>query len=55
VFRSALFVAPGPRIRPGPRLPVFDNVSVYRLLMSLLGLPARPNDGDPKATAPALR
>lgn len=51
----ALFVARGPAIRPGARLAVFDNVSVYPLLMTLLGLAPRPNDGDPAATAPALR
>lgn len=51
----ALFVAHGPDIRPGVLLPVFDNVSVYPLIMRLLGLTPRPNDGDPAATAPALR
>jgi len=55
VRMRALFVARGPSIRPGMRLPVFDNVSVYPLLMTLLGLTPRPNDGDPAATAPALR
>lgn len=51
----ALFVAHGPAFRPGVRLPVFDNVSVYPLLMRLLGLAPQPNDGDPAATAAALR
>ena len=51
----ALFVAHGPDIRPGVTLSVFDNVSVYPLIMNLLGLTPRPNDGDPAATAPALR
>lgn len=51
----ALFLARGPDIRPGVRLPVFDNVSVYPLVMTLLGLAAQPNDGDPAATAAALR
>lgn len=55
VRMRALFVARGPAIRPGARLPVFDNVSVYPLLMTLLGLPPAPNDGDPKDTAAALR
>jgi predicted AlkP superfamily pyrophosphatase or phosphodiesterase len=55
VRMRALFVAHGPDIRPGVLLPVFDNVSVYPLLMALLGLTPRPNDGDPAATAPALR
>ena len=51
----ALFVAHGPAFRPGTRLPTFDNVSVYPLLMRLLGLKSLPNDGDPKDTAAALR
>ena len=51
----ALFVARGPDIRPGVKLPVFDNVSVYPLVMKLMGLTPQPNDGDPKATAAALR
>ncbi len=51
----ALFVAHGPAFRPGVVLPVFDNVSVYPLLMRLLGLKPRRNDGDPRATRPALR
>lgn len=51
----ALFIARGPSIRPGVRLPVFDNVSVYPLLARLLGVAPAANDGDPAATAPALR
>lgn len=55
VQMRALFVAHGPDIRPGVVLPVFDNVSVYPLIMRLLGLPARPNDGRARDTARALR
>lgn len=51
----ALFVARGPDIRPGVRLKVFDNVSVYPFVMALLGLTPQPNDGDPKAVWPALK
>jgi predicted AlkP superfamily pyrophosphatase or phosphodiesterase len=51
----ALFVAHGPAFRPGVRLPVFDNVSVYPLIMRLLGLKPRPNDGRARDTARALR
>lgn len=51
----ALFVARGPSIRSGVRLPVFDNVSVYPLLAKLLGVTPAPNDGDPADTAAALR
>lgn len=55
VEMRALFVAHGPAFRPGVRLPVFDNVSVYPLIMRLLGLKPRPNDGRAKDTARALR
>jgi len=51
----ALFIAHGPAFRRGVTLPVFDNVSVYPLVMRLLGLKARPNDGRARDTAPALR
>lgn len=51
----ALFVAHGPAFRSGVTLPVFDNVSVYPLIMRLLGLKPRPNDGRAKDTARALR
>jgi predicted AlkP superfamily pyrophosphatase or phosphodiesterase len=50
----AVFVADGPRIADGKRLPPFDNVDVYPLLMRLLGVPAEPNDGDPATLLPAL-
>lgn len=42
----ASFIAHGPAFKPGSRLPVFDNVDVYPLLMKLLRLSPAPNDGD---------
>lgn len=42
----AVFVADGPSFADGVRIPVFDNVDVYPLLMHLLQVPAEPNDGD---------
>lgn len=45
----ALFVAHGPSFRRGARIPAFDNVDVYPLLMRLLGLPPAPHDGDDDA------
>jgi predicted AlkP superfamily pyrophosphatase or phosphodiesterase len=51
---AALFVANGPAFRHGLRVAPFDNVHVYPLLMELLRLPAKPNDGDPAVTAPML-
>lgn len=50
----AVFVADGPRIADGKRLPPFDNVDVYPLLMRLIGVPAEPNDGNPETLLPAL-
>jgi predicted AlkP superfamily pyrophosphatase or phosphodiesterase len=50
----ATFIAAGPAFAHGVRLPVFDNVDVYPLLMRLLALPAEPNDGDLAPLLPAL-
>eukprot|EP01035_Chromulina_nebulosa_P060464 gene60464-82735_t len=55
VEMRALFIVHGPAFRPGVILPVFDNVSVYPLVMTLLGLTPRPNDGTLRDTAPALK
>ena len=51
----ASFIASGPAFREQVKLPVFDNVDVYPLLMRLLRLPAEPNDGDIAPLLPALR
>lgn len=51
----ATFIAAGPAFVQGVRLPVFDNVDVYPLLMRLLQLPPEPNDGDIAPLLPALR
>lgn len=50
----ATFIAAGPAFRAGTRLPVFDNVDVYPLLMHLLALPPEHNDGDIAPLLPAL-
>ena len=50
----ASFIASGPGFRPGTRLPVFDNVDVYPLLMHLLQLPAEAGDGEITPLLPAL-
>ena len=49
-----IFIAAGPSFRKGITTPPLDNVDVYPLLTRLLGLPAAPNDGDPKSTAAML-
>ncbi|MDO5611213.1 MAG: ectonucleotide pyrophosphatase/phosphodiesterase [Pseudomonadota bacterium] len=41
----ATFIAHGPAFKPGSRLPLFDNVDVYPLMMELIGVEAAPNDG----------
>ncbi|RZA21463.1 MAG: alkaline phosphatase family protein [Lysobacteraceae bacterium] len=51
----ASFIATGPAFREQVKLPVFDNVDVYPLLMRLIGLPAAPGDGDIAPLLPALR
>ncbi|NNK48963.1 MAG: alkaline phosphatase family protein, partial [Gemmatimonadetes bacterium] len=43
---QGIFVAAGPAFRESVRVPAFPNVSVYALLMEVLGLPAAPGDGD---------
>jgi predicted AlkP superfamily pyrophosphatase or phosphodiesterase len=43
---QGIFIAAGPAFREAERVPAFRNVSVYPLLMELLGLPAVPGDGD---------
>jgi predicted AlkP superfamily pyrophosphatase or phosphodiesterase len=52
---AAVFVAGGPDIRPGVRLPTFDNVDVYPLLAKLVGVTPQPNDGHLEDVAAALR
>jgi predicted AlkP superfamily pyrophosphatase or phosphodiesterase len=41
-----IFVAAGPGLRQGLRLPPFENVHLYELFCALLGLTPAPNDGD---------
>ncbi len=49
-----IFIARGPSLRSGVVVPAIDNVDIYPLLMSLLGLGPAPNDGNPRALAGAL-
>jgi alkaline phosphatase D len=41
----AIFYAAGPDIRPGSRLPAFENIDVYPLIAKILGLSIGPIDG----------
>ena len=52
---KAIFYAEGPDIRPGTRLPSFDNIDVYPFVATLLGLKMPPIDGELAPLAPALR
>ncbi|MBX3483004.1 ectonucleotide pyrophosphatase/phosphodiesterase [Phenylobacterium sp.] len=52
---AAVFIAQGPAFRAGVRLADFNNVSVYPLLARLVGVAARPNDGELADVAPALK
>lgn len=52
---KALFVANGPDIRPGTKLPSFQNVDLYDFIAELLGLKPAPNDGELKPLLPALK
>ena len=50
-----LFVAAGPRVREGVRVPAFENVHIYNFLCALLGLKPSLNDGDSNVTSGFLR
>jgi len=50
-----IFIARGPSLRSGLVVPAIENVDVYALLMSLLGLEPAAHDGNPRALAPALK
>jgi predicted AlkP superfamily pyrophosphatase or phosphodiesterase len=50
-----IFIARGPSLRSGLVVPAIENVDVYPLLMSLLGLEPAAHDGNPRALAPALK
>lgn len=51
----ALFVAAGPAVREGLVVEPFENVSVYNVLVRILGLTPAPNDGDPAVVDRVLR
>lgn len=57
-YRSmqGIFLAMGPRIRAGLRIPAFENVHIYPLVTRLLGLEPNPeSDGRAEVLAPILR
>jgi predicted AlkP superfamily pyrophosphatase or phosphodiesterase len=50
-----IFVAAGPAFRTAATVPAFENVHVYNVLLQVMGLSARPNDGDPAIARSLLR
>jgi predicted AlkP superfamily pyrophosphatase or phosphodiesterase len=52
---GALFVASGPAFRRGATIPAFDNIHVYHLLCTVLGVQPAPNDGDDRLARAGLR
>jgi Type I phosphodiesterase / nucleotide pyrophosphatase len=50
-----LLVAAGPRLREGLVIPPVENIHVYELMCTLLGLTPAPNDGEIAVVQPWLR
>lgn len=51
---AAFFLAHGPAFKAGVTLPSFDNVDVYPMLATLIGVRPEPNDGHPSDLAAGL-
>jgi len=52
---GALFLANGPAFGHGVVLEAFDNIHLYNLLCTLLGITPAPNDGDQRLARLTLR
>jgi len=52
---GALFIAAGPDFRSGVVVPPFQNIHVYDLLASIIGVKAAPTDGSADSTRVMLR
>jgi predicted AlkP superfamily pyrophosphatase or phosphodiesterase len=50
-----IFIAAGPAFRSGLTVPPFENVHVYQMLTTALGIEPAPNDGDPAVARRTLR
>jgi len=50
-----IFVAAGPAFKAGVSLPAFENVHVYDMLSTVLGVTPAPNDGNPDVARSFLR
>ena len=51
----AIFIAAGPAFKRGVTVAPFENVSLYNVLSRVIGVAARPNDGDPAVVRAVLR
>jgi predicted AlkP superfamily pyrophosphatase or phosphodiesterase len=51
----AIFVAAGPAFKRGVTVGPFENVSIYNVLATILGVTPPPNDGDPSIARALLR
>jgi predicted AlkP superfamily pyrophosphatase or phosphodiesterase len=51
----AIFVAAGPAFKRGVTVAPFENVHIYNVLASVLGVTPAPNDGDPSLARQLLR
>ena len=51
----AIFVAAGPAFKHGVTVEPFENVSIYNVLATILGVTPAPNDGDPSVSRAVLR
>lgn len=52
---GALFIASGPAFRRSTEIADMENIQVYNLLCSLLGIKPAPNEGDARLIRAALR
>jgi predicted AlkP superfamily pyrophosphatase or phosphodiesterase len=50
-----IFIAAGPAFRPDATVKPFENVSIYNVLATILGVAPAPNDGDPSVARALLR
>jgi hypothetical protein len=50
-----IFIAAGPAFRQGVTVPEFENVHVYQVLATILGVRPAPNDGDPSIARRLLK
>ncbi len=45
LFMRTLFIGAGPQFARGRKIPSFENIELYEVMTSILGLKAAPNNG----------